>query len=266
MIEKETGVIIRDGWHALQQYTAARIALGRTGVSVPAKEMLGFKMAHAHARDAVFSLLEIETITEQLRRLSLEIMSLKSRAGDRHSYLQRPDWGRRLNDLSAKALSSLLHTGSDVCITIADGLSAEAINRHAVPVMQQLLPMLAAKQISIAPVCLVENGRVAISDETGSLLQAKLSLILIGERPGLSSPDSMGAYLTFAPAIGVTDESRNCVSNIRPEGLPYSEAAFKIYYLVSEALRLQQSGIGLKDNSSNSGLPDNFSAVPTPLI
>jgi ethanolamine ammonia-lyase small subunit len=137
----------------------------------------------------------------------------------------------------------------DVAFTIADGLSATAINHHAIPVLRILIPLLQTSNFSIAPLCLVRQGRVAIGDETGALLAAKFSVVLIGERPGLSSPDSMGAYLTYGPAIGLTDESRNCVSNIRPEGLDYVAAAEKIYYLLTESFKLQYSGVALKDNA-----------------
>ena len=243
-------IVIKDNWTSLQQYTAARIALGRTGVSIPVKEMLQFKMAHAHARDAVFSLLDKDVLADELNKLHLPFLLLKSKAADRHVYLQRPDLGRRLDEASVMSLQSFANNEYDVCINIADGLSAAAINRHAIPVIMLLTEMLQAKQLRIAPVCCIEQARVAVSDETGSLLHARLSLILIGERPGLSSPDSLGAYLTYQPKVGLTDDSRNCVSNIRPEGLNYKEAADKIYYLIIESLRLQLSGFSLKDNSS----------------
>ncbi len=249
-MDEDKNIVIKNNWFSLQHYTNARIALGRTGVSLPTQELLRFKMAHAHARDAVFSLLDKEALLNGLNRLQVPFVLLQSKATDRQVYLQRPDWGRRLNEASAKQLSLLANEQCDVCISLADGLSAEAINRHAIPVMDLLITRLHEHNFRIAPVCLVEGGRVAISDEIGSLLKANLSLVLIGERPGLSSPDSMSAYLTYAPQIGLTDERRNCVSNIRPEGLVYEEAVDKIVYLIREAMRLQLSGIGLKDNES----------------
>lgn len=251
-MQNNKSVIINNSLQLLRQYTIARIALGRTGISVPVKEMLQFKMAHAHARDAVFSLLKKDALIDELNNLRLPFVLLQSKAVDRHIYLQRPDLGRRLNEASTEALKAFANDEYDICINIADGLSAEAINRHAIPVIKLLLEKLQKHQYRIAPICLLEGARVAISDETGSLLHSKLSLILIGERPGLSSADSMGAYLTYQPKVGLTDERRNCVSNIRPEGLQYQEAAEKLYYLIIQSLRLQFSGVALKDNYEKS--------------
>lgn len=247
-MQENKDIVVTDNWSSLQQFTAARIALGRTGASLPTKEVLQFKMAHAHARDAIFSLLDKEVILHELQALQLPVVVLQSKAMNRHIYLQRPDLGRRLNDLSVQTLDVFANEEFDVCINIADGLSAEAVNHHALPVIKLLIEKLNQHQLRVAPVCIIEGGRVAISDETGFLLHANLSLILIGERPGLSSPDSLGAYLTYAPQIGNTDEKRNCVSNIRPAGLQYEAAADKIYYLIAEALRLQLSGVALKEN------------------
>jgi ethanolamine ammonia-lyase small subunit len=234
---------------SIKKFTQARIALGRKGVSVPAKEMLQFKMDHAHARDAVFSLLEIEKLSEELSAFNLPVFLLKSKAADKHIYLRRPDLGRKLDENSIEQLSVLKDMQYDVCIAITDGLSATAINNHARNLLSSLLPLLNKANFKIAPLCLIERGRVAIADEAASWMNAKLSLILIGERPGLSSPDSLGAYITYNPSIGLTDERRNCVSNIRPEGLQYKQAAQKITYLIKEAFRLQLSGVGLKENN-----------------
>lgn len=241
--------LYRDPWFPLKQYTAARIALGRTGAAQPLQATLDFKLAHAHARDAVYSIMDKPLLHQQLDDLGLQYAWLHSKAADRHQYLQRPDYGRQLNDDSINRLKGMQSSAADVCITIADGLSATAVNNHAAAVLRCLLPMLQQSGLTIAPVCIVEQGRVAVGDETGSLLHARLSMILIGERPGLSSPDSLGVYLTYAPARGTTDERRNCISNIRPEGLHYNKAAEKILYLVKEALRLQLSGVQLKDNA-----------------
>ena len=239
-----------DAWTALKKFTPARIGLGRTGISVPVKEMLQFKMDHAHARDAVFSLLDIDAMLNNLQPFNLPVYVLKSKAADKHIYLKRPDLGRRLHQDSMNRLNSATGISYDVCITITDGLSATAIHNHCTAVLSLLLPMLMASKINMAPLCLAEHGRVAIADETSFLLKAKLALLLIGERPGLSAHDSMGAYITYNPKPGLTDESRNCISNIRPEGLRYNHAANKIFYLVKEALRLQLSGVGLKENNS----------------
>lgn len=239
-----------DAWQSLRSFTAARIALGRTGVSVPATETLQFKLAHAHARDAVYSELKKDVLFTSLQTFQLPVFFLESKASDRHIYLQRPDLGRKLDTSSKQKLENFHSKQYDVCITVADGLSAIAVNEHAFAVMKILLPLLQEHKFSIAPLCIVQQARVAIADETASLLKARLSIILIGERPGLSSPDSLGAYITYNPAVGLTDESRNCISNIRPEGLQYEQAANKIFYLINEAFRLQLTGVQLKDNGA----------------
>ena len=239
-----------DPWAGLREFTAARIALGRTGVSEPLHQSLQFKLAHAHARDAVFSELKsTEVATAIINEISLPVLQVQSQVSNRPEYLQRPDLGRKLHESAVKHLKDLPAVTPDMVIILADGLSAPAINQHAVPVLQQLVPALQKAGFTLAPIILVEYGRVAISDEIGYLLGAKLALILIGERPGLSSPDSMGAYFTFNPKPNLTDESRNCLSNIRPAGLAYQAAADKLFYLVQEAFRLQLSGVLLKDNS-----------------
>jgi ethanolamine ammonia-lyase small subunit len=237
-----------DAWEALKAYTSARIALGKTGVSMPLKETLSFKMAHAHARDAVYSTLSETDLVESLKQFNLPIFLLKSRANTRNEYLQRPDWGRRLEHTSLAQLKDY-DSPSDVAIIMADGLSATAINEHAVPLLEILIPKLQQTGFSLAPLSIVQQGRVAIADEIGFLLKTRFTVILIGERPGLSSPDSMGAYLTYNPSVGLTDESRNCISNIRTEGLSYALAAEKIFYLINESFRLKYSGVALKDNA-----------------
>ncbi|MFT4154394.1 ethanolamine ammonia-lyase subunit EutC [Parafilimonas sp.] len=236
-----------DTLSSLKKFTQARIALGRQGVSLPSREMLQFKMDHAHARDAVFSLPDIDHLLSAVQAFKLPVYILRSRAADKHIYLKRPDLGRRLHQDSMNELNNAGETSYDVCITITDGLSGTAINRHAMQVLSLLIPALEACRFNIAPLCIVQHGRVAVADETASLLKAKLSVILIGERPGLSAHDSLGAYITYHPKPGLTDESRNCISNIRPEGLSYADAVNKIFYLISEAMRLQLSGVGLKE-------------------
>lgn len=233
---------------SLKEFTAARIALGRVGTSIPLKESLEFKLAHAHARDAVYSVLDTESLFEKLKIFNLPVLHLHSKAISRHNYLKRPDLGRQLNDESFFRLTDFSGPPFDVAVIIADGLSAEAVNENAFGLLKLLIPMLRAADLKIAPLCLVEQGRVAIADDIGFALQAKFSIILIGERPGLSAADSMGAYLTYNPKPGLTDECRNCISNIRPQGLPNTVAANKIFYLVSEAFRRKLSGVGLKDN------------------
>jgi len=238
-------IIQSDPWASLKAFTTARIALGRTGTAIPLREVLAFKMAHAHARDAVYSKLATSTLQEQLQSFHLPVALLHSRAADRYEYLQRPDKGRRLDTDSAVSLAPEV---SDVVFILADGLSATAVNVHAYPLLQHVLPMLKATGISVGPLCLVQQGRVAIGDEIGALLKTKVTIVLIGERPGLSAADSMGAYITYNPQVGNTDEVRNCISNIREEGLQYPAAAGKIFYLLQEALRLKLSGVALKDN------------------
>lgn len=233
---------------ALQEFTSARIAIGRVGTSIPLKQSLEFKLAHAHARDAVYSELDINSLTDVLKQFDLPVLHLHSRVNDRRQYLQRPDLGRRLNDGSLDLL--LDHRPeTDIAIILADGLSATAVNENVVGLLQALIPQLLAAGFKLAPISMVEQGRVAIGDDIGHGLKAKLSLVLIGERPGLSSADSLGAYLTYNPKPGLTDEMRNCISNIRPGGLIYKKAAKKIFYLISEAFKRKLSGVDLKDNA-----------------
>jgi ethanolamine ammonia-lyase small subunit len=239
-------IIEEDNWQSLKAFTAARIALGRTGSSIPLKEILQFKLAHAHARDAVYSTLNETELINSLQQFNLPIHILHSKAKDRYEYLQRPDLGRLLTDSSIDHLKDAANS-FDIALILADGLSATAINHHAVPLLQLLMPLLHQANFSLSPINIIHQARVAIGDEIGQLLQTKFSLVLIGERPGLSSPDSMGAYLTYQPSIGLTDESRNCISNIRTEGLSYHTAALKIFYLITESLRLKISGVALKD-------------------
>jgi ethanolamine ammonia-lyase small subunit len=244
---KKEEIIKPDPLISLREFTAARIAIGRTGNSIPLKQSLEFKLAHAHARDAVYSVLDADGLINSLKVFKLPVLHLHSKATNRAKYLKRPDKGRQLNEESIDQLKDY-KTGYDVAIIIADGLSAEAVNGHAFSLLKLLVPMLLETQLALAPICLVEQGRVAIGDDIAHGLGAKLCILLIGERPGLSSADSIGAYLTFNPKPGLTDESRNCISNIRPKGLPFKPAAQKIFYLVQEALSRKLSGVGLKDN------------------
>jgi ethanolamine ammonia-lyase small subunit len=233
----------------LRDYTPARVSLCRTGVSLATSEILDFQLAHAEARDAVKAELNSAHLSHRLRTeipslATAPILTLASAAPDRAAYLRRPDLGRTLTHESA----SLLHAAPcDIVIVIADGLSATAIEHHAILLLATLLPILPQSSYTIGPICIVNRARVAIADQIGSLLEARLSLILIGERPGLSSPDSLGAYITWAPAPGRTDADRNCISNIRTAGLDYATAAAKIASYCSEARRLQLTGITLKE-------------------
>jgi len=239
---------VDDPWSPLKQFTEARIALGRTGSGLPTKKLLELSMAHAHARDAVYAELDFDKLHEQLEPFKLVILDLKSTATNRALYLQRPDMGRRLHPTSAELLPPFGNYPADIAIIVADGLSASGINLHVFPLVNELIPLLQSQGLPIGPICLAEQARVAIADDIGFGLKAKLSIILIGERPGLSAADSIGAYITFMPRPGLTDDARNCVSNIRPGGLSFKLAAGKISYLVQQALRKQLSGVGLKDD------------------
>ena len=237
-----------DPWQSLRQFTAARIAIGRAGTSIPLSHSLAFRLAHAHARDAVYSALDTGALVRELQPFHLPVLQLHSQARDRRQYLQRPDLGRVPDEASLQQVRE--HTaGADISIVIADGLSAQAVNRHAVPLLQLLIPLFQASGYTLSPLCLAAQARVAFADHTAQGLHAQLSVILIGERPGLSAADSMGAYITYNPQPGLTDELRNCVSNIRFGGLPYGWAAEKIFYIVQQALTRRLSGVQLKDHS-----------------
>jgi len=239
-------------WLELRRLTPARIALGRTGTSLPTSAQLDFQFAHAQARDAVHLPFDHAGLSAQLSDRGRESLLLHSAAVDRNSYLQRPDLGRKLGDASAQTLQDYAQAnpgGVDLVIIVADGLSALAVHRHTLPFLARLEEQMAADGWSIAPVVLVEQGRVAIGDEIGELLGAKMVVMLIGERPGLSSPDSLGLYFTYNPKIGLTDAYRNCISNVRLEGLSYGMAAHRLLYLMREACRRQLSGVNLKDEA-----------------
>jgi ethanolamine ammonia-lyase small subunit len=238
---------IPDPWASLRGFTAARIAIGRTGNSIPLQQVLEFKLAHAHARDAVYSKLNVDALRDNLAQFDLTVHHLHSRAIHREKYLTRPDYGRRLDDPSAEQLQNQLPV--TIALVITDGLSATAINQYAVTLLQLLITRLIAANMGTINITIVEQGRVAIADEIGQAFAAMLSVILIGERPGLTAPDSMSAYLTYQPKVGLTDEARNCISNIRPEGLDIPAAADKLFYLIAESLRRKLSGVELKDNS-----------------
>ncbi|PMY39379.1 ethanolamine ammonia-lyase [Pseudomonas sp. GW456-L14] len=250
-------------WLDLRRLTPARIALGRTGTSLPTGAQLDFQFAHAQARDAVHLPFDHAGLSSQLAERGRDSLLLHSAASDRHSYLQRPDLGRKLSDESAQALrdhASANPGGVDLAVVVADGLSALAVHRHTLPFLARFEEQTAAEGWSLSPVILVEQGRVAVADEIGELLGAKMTVILIGERPGLSSPDSLGLYFTYNPKVGLTDAYRNCISNVRLEGLSYGMAAHRLLYLMREACRRQLSGVNLKDeaqvNTLDSDSPD----------
>jgi ethanolamine ammonia-lyase small subunit len=237
----------------LSELTPARVALGRSGVSLPTRALLDFTLDHALARDAVHAVFDTAALIAGLTELGLRPLAVASRAANRRDYLRRPDLGRRLDPASAEMLARAGGASMPgLAIVIGDGLSPTAVHVHAIALMRQLVPLLAAAGIDDGPVVVASGARVALGDEIGGILCAQMAVMLIGERPGLSAPDSLGAYLTFAPKLGRTDADRNCVSNIHREGLSYEEAAFKIAWLVREGLRRGVTGVALKDES---GLP-----------
>jgi ethanolamine ammonia-lyase small subunit len=241
--------ITSPGWSArLRSLTPARVGLGRTGVSQQTRDLLEFQQAHAQARDAVHARMEAAALAENIGTISgTSVLELHSMVPDRSTYLQRPDLGRTLDAASEKTLAGLAQKQSNLAIIVADGLSALAVERHAPPLLQELLPRL--EKWNMAPICVVEQARVAIGDAIGSALQVQLSIVLIGERPGLSSPDSLGAYITWQPRPGRTDAERNCISNIRTEGLSYVQAAAQLVFYLTEARRRELTGIALKEES-----------------
>lgn len=255
----QPGAVVENPWRRLREFTDARIGLGRAGISLPTSELLAFQLSHAQARDAVHLPLDIDALCADLAadpQLAVlgEPTRLHSQAVDRMTYLQRPDLGRLLNDASREQLIELgREQPSDLAIVIVDGLSSRAIAQNAVPFMQRFMGLLASElpECSLAPLTIVEQGRVAVGDDVGALLNARAVLLLIGERPGLSSPDSLGLYLTWSPKPGLTDASRNCISNVRPAGLPHVEGAKRALYLLREAQRLKLSGVNLKDRTED---------------
>lgn len=252
--------VVDNPWRELRRHTPARIGLGRAGVSLPTAAQLAFQLAHAQARDAVHRPLDVAALCAEIEGLGLSTLALHSAATSRPMYLQRPDLGRQLGAASRERLEALrgqrrasgrgVH---DIAIVVVDGLSALAVQRHAAALIAALRAEPAAARWSIAPVAVVEQGRVAVGDGIGELLDARIAVVLIGERPGLSSPDSLGVYLTWAPRIGRHDAERNCISNVRPEGLGCADAARKLAYLLDEALRRGLTGVGLKDESGAAG-------------
>lgn len=241
----------------LRDYTPARVVLGRTGSSVTTRHALEFSLAHAQARDAVHATLGVSSLMAALRERELAAVSVHSAAANRNEYLHRPDLGRTLSDSSATLLASLARSEpaiddlqpATLTLILADGLSALATERHALLVLDALLPLL-GESWRLTPIVVAEQARVALGDAIGETLHADASVILIGERPGLSSPDSLGAYVTWAPRSGRSDAERNCVSNIRVEGLDYAAAARKIAWTVGEARRLGLSGVGLRESGT----------------
>jgi ethanolamine ammonia-lyase small subunit len=241
----------------LRALTPARVALGRVAASLPTRALLDFTLDHARARDAVHVAFDAEAIAADVVGLGLAVSRVESRASSRRDYLSRPDLGRRLTPEAAMRLAAESRTAADIVVVIGDGLSSKAVHAHAVAVLARLIGKLdAAAGITCGPVVVATGARVALGDEIGAILNARMVVMLIGERPGLSAPDSLGAYLTFAPSIGRTDAERNCVSNIHRAGLDPGEAAAKIAWLAREGLARKLTGVALKDESQ---------AMPQPL-
>jgi ethanolamine ammonia-lyase small subunit len=239
-----------DPWSALGRHTAARIALGRAGGSLPTRELLRFSYDHAEARDAVHCEFDLARLEADLAKVGSPILRVASRATDRLVYLQRPDLGGQLDDASKAELPRVAASqpdGFDLALIIADGLSATASQKHAAALVTALVDLLRHDRIRLAPLILARFARVALEDEIGHLLRARASLILLGERPGLGAADSLGAYLVFDPKPGRSNADRNCVSNIRPAGLSSESAAHSLHYLLTQCLQRQISGIHLKD-------------------
>lgn len=240
-----------DPWAQLRNFTQARIALGRAGSSMPTKEVLDFGLAHAMARDAVHLALDVDALDTGIQSQGFTTLQVHSRAPDRASYLLRPDLGRSLDEESLSALTSCkkhISEPIDFLIVVGDGLSSLAVSRHVQPMLEEIRNALPAEW-TLGPVVIASQARVAIADEIGQALGARMVAMLIGERPGLSSPDSLGLYLTYSPKRGCSDADRNCISNVRPDGLHYAAAAKKLVWLAKEALRLKVSGVALKDES-----------------
>jgi ethanolamine ammonia-lyase small subunit len=243
----------------LRRYTSARVGLGRAGPAVPTFAQLLFQLDHALARDAVHAHLDVPALIHALQQRNLESIALESAVTSapdqdpRQLYLRRPDLGRTLHPESAQALQQLTattHQDPDIIFIIADGLSALAIERHALPLLDATINLLGPDQGRVGPTIVVTQARVAIGDEIGQLLKATMTVTFIGERPGLSAPDSLGVYITWQPRPGRTDAERNCISNVRHEGLSYAEAAQRILFYLNGAKQLQATGVQLKENTS----------------
>jgi ethanolamine ammonia-lyase small subunit len=245
---------MNDPWHRLRSFTQARIAQGHAGCGLPTTALLDFQLAHAFARDAIHHSWDIKSFSEAVKEMGLEPLCLATPVADRVQYLQRPDLGRRLDPANRQMLLSRVQPAVDVALIISNGLSSIAVERHGARLLQEIVAAFDRMPMVYGPTCLVPDARVALADEVGALLKARLSVIVVGERPGLSAADSLGVYLTYAPQVGRTDAERNCISNIRPpDGLSYEAAAAKLAYLSYEALQMNLSGVALKDE-----MPSHF--------
>lgn len=259
-----------DRWERLKQFTDARIALGRAGCSLPTRPMLEFQLAHAQARDAVYQQLDAESLQQQFKKqLQLESLWVSSQATDKEHYLKRPDLGRQLDDDSRNKLEQWKQhypETVDVCIVVGDGLSALAIEVNALSFLKALIPLIQQQQWTLAPVIIATGSRVALGDNVAEILQAKMLVMLIGERPGLSSPDSMGMYYTWQAHRGCLDSQRNCISNIRPAGLSIAMASQRLLHLMRQSYKLGLSGTQLKDDHQLETLEHSTSTMQKRLF
>ncbi|MEA1834816.1 ethanolamine ammonia-lyase subunit EutC [Methylobacterium durans] len=251
-----------DVWSRLSALTPARIGLGRAGNGLPTREVLRFGLAHAQARDAVHAPMDSDAVAGAIAALGLDCLRVASRAPDRATYLRRPDYGRRLSEEGAKALAGVAAAQADLALVVADGLSARAVHENAAGLIGALLPHAEKAGWRLAPVIVAEQARVALGDAVGAALRTRAVAVLIGERPGLSSPDSLGIYLTFDPRPGRSDAERNCISNVRAAGLTHAEAAFRLSWLLRQALVRGLTGVSLKDESDRALETGETSELP----
>jgi ethanolamine ammonia-lyase small subunit len=257
MSENNETKMAYDPWHSLTQLTSARIALGRAGTSLPTRACLEFQLAHALARDAVNIPLDFASLAQHLNLLGHQTQTLQTQAENQSVYLQRPDLGRLLSTSAQDTLQRTPQITFDAVVVVADGLSSKAIEQNAEIFLSLLLPELQASGYKLPPLCLVKHGRVAIGDAIAEHYAARLCIVLIGERPGLSSPDSMGIYYTYQAKAGIsTDAERNCISNIHKNGLSYEQALRKLLFLINESEKLHFSGVNLKDETTDKALED----------
>lgn len=239
----------QDPWFSLRQFTQARIGQGRAGCATPTAAQLDFQLAHAMARDAVHQPWQIQPFHDAVAAKGWPALILQTAVADRQRYLQRPDLGRSLHPDSRRQLLQANHPDSDVAIILSNGLSSTALDCHGMPLLEAIVARFTEQGLRLTPICLLNNARIAVADEIGSLLKAKVSVMIVGERPGLSAADSLGIYLTYAPQPGRSDAERNCLSNIRPpSGMSYQTAASKLSYLTQQAMLRSLSGVLLKDD------------------
>lgn len=250
-IEKRALPIHMDPWQGLKEFTDARIALGRTGCSMLTDEWLKFSLAHARARDSINMPFERDKVAERLQAMGLDVVYAESAASSRATFIRRPDLGKKLSDESRERLRQMDYPGADVLIVIGDGLSSKAVHKQALPLIREFLPYMEELNMKVGPIVLAKQSRVALGDDIAEMMHCGLVVMLIGERPGLSSPDSLGIYMTYKPYAGRLESERNCISNVRPEGLSYDRAAFKLAWLVEMAYERQVSGTALKDCSDD---------------